>query len=81
MLFAPAGQPDAMDDDTRPPDRRDPGSDRTDPTPEDRPAEPSPAELLRDAEMADPREPPGTAPEGRHPGAEDWPQGQPSTEE
>lgn len=63
-----------MHDEERPSDQRDPGVDHTDPTPDDRPAEPTDDELLREAEMADPREPEGEPPEGRHPGAQDWPQ-------
>lgn len=61
----------------RPSDQRDPGVDHTDPAPEDRPAEPSEDELRREAAMADPREPEGKAPEGRHAGARDRPQKQP----
>lgn len=80
LAASPGGQAAHMRDDERPSDRRDPVSDRTDPTPEERPGDPSPAELRRQAEMADPREPPGEAPEGRHPGAQDRPQGEPADE-
>ncbi|HVW19407.1 MAG TPA: hypothetical protein VHB30_14265 [Solirubrobacteraceae bacterium] len=35
-------------------------------------------EVEEAARQGDPREPEGTPPEGRHPGAQDWPQGKPS---
>jgi hypothetical protein len=46
-----------------------------------RPPDPDDEEqTARESAMGDPREEPGTAPEGRHPGAEDLPQGDPRPE-